>query len=112
VPRGAAPGRGVPILSVQLNAQDAGTLAELLADAAERADRKRSGDLISTSRAASMLGVTQATIRGWINRQGPQENPFPTPDLTESRRNFWRKGAIRKWQARQRSLDQERRRNR
>jgi predicted DNA-binding transcriptional regulator AlpA len=102
-------GRSVPILSIELTAQDADTLAELLVDAAERAEHKRSGDLISTSRAARMLGVAQSTIRGWVNHKGPKDNPFPEPDLTDSGRNFWRKGAISKWQVRQRSIDQNRR---
>jgi predicted DNA-binding transcriptional regulator AlpA len=111
-PLGKTPGRGARILSVELSAQDAETLTEVLIDAAERVERKKSGDLISTPRAARMLGVDQATIRGWIKRKGPKDNPFPDPDLTESRRNFWRKGAIKRWQERQRSLDEDRRQDR
>jgi predicted DNA-binding transcriptional regulator AlpA len=111
-PPGSLPGRSARILTVELCAQDTETLAELLIDAAERAERKNGGDLISTSRAADMLGVDQATIRGWINRRGPKGNPFPDPDLTDSRRNFWRKASIRRWQTRQRSLDEERREGR
>ena len=81
-------------------------------DAAERANHKRSGDLISTSKAARMLGVAQSTIRGWVKHRGPKDNPFPEPDLTDSGRNFWRKGAVSKWQVRQRSIDEERRHGR
>jgi hypothetical protein len=108
--------RRSPAIQVDLSSDDADALADLLLDAAESAaspDLPDPGrDWIGTARAAKMLDVAQSTIRGWVTRQGPKDNPFPQPERTDSGRNFWHKRTIRKWRARQRRLDQERREGR
>lgn len=96
-------------MRIDLTAEDAAALAELLLDAVEHADNQTSGDWIGTARVAKMLDVTQGTIRGWVNRNGPKDNPFPQPDHTDSGRNFWHKRTIQKWRARQRRLERSRR---
>lgn len=97
-------------MRIDLTAEDAASLEELLLDAVEHADSQASGDWIGTARVAKMLDVTQGTIRGWVARHGPKENPFPQPDHTDAGCNFWHKQTIRKWRARQQRLDRSRRR--
>lgn len=108
----APPGRRPAAARIDLTAEDAGALAELLLDAVGHADSQTSGDWIGTARVAKMLDVTQGTIRGWVTRNGPKDNPFPQPDHTDSGRNFWHKRTVSKWRARRRQLDRSRRRGR
>jgi hypothetical protein len=109
---GERSGRNPAAVRIDLSLQDAEELADLLIDAAERADSPHSGDLLGTARVAKMLAVTQSTIRGWVTRDGPKANPFPQPDRSDSGRNFWHKRTITSWRARQRRIDQQRRRDR
>lgn len=113
VPPAAGFHGGDPVtVQIDLSAEDARTLADLLLDAAGRADGPHSGDWISTARVAKMLDVTQSTIRGWVTRNGPKDNPFPQPDRSDSGRNFWDRATISKWRARQRRIDRRRREGR
>ena len=84
----------------------------MLRDAAGRADNPQEGDWVGTAKVAKMLAVTQGTIRGWVNREGPKENPFPKPEHIDSGRNFWHKATISRWRARQQRINRERRKGR
>lgn len=107
-----SPSQNLAAVRIDLSAEDAGTLADLLLDAAGSAVSLDGGNWIGTAKVAKMLDVTQSTIRGWVTRNAPKENPFPQPDRSDSGRNFWDKGTIRKWRARQRRIDRRRREGR
>jgi hypothetical protein len=111
-PAGGRSGRNPAAVRIDLSLQDAEELADLLMDAAQRAESPQSGDLLGTARVAKMLAVTQSTIRGWVTRDGPKGNPFPQPDRSDSGRNFWHKKTITNWRAKQRRIDQQRRQGR
>jgi predicted DNA-binding transcriptional regulator AlpA len=86
-----------------LTPDDAIALAGLIRSAA---DRRVGGQdrWIGTAEAARQLCVTQSTIRTWLARGLPRENPFPQPRQT-LRRSRWQQTAIDEWRARQKEID-------
>jgi hypothetical protein len=100
---GAAPAR---VIRIDMTEADAGALAAVLAAATEhhRGGGLRTGGrgLIDTGDVAEWLHVRPGTIRGWLSRQTPKDNPFPRPDRRYHGRIYWKKATIEAWLARQR----------
>ena len=53
------------------------------------------------------IGYSAATIRSWLARGLPRDNPFPEPHKHLGR-NVWDENAIHRWQAREKLLEAER----
>lgn len=90
-----------PVRTVlKLTAEDAAVLAALIHADTDR--HKAAQDRwLGTAEIAEELGVKQSTIRGWVSRGLPRENPFPHPDRKNFNRSRWRKSVIDAWHARQ-----------
>jgi hypothetical protein len=100
---------------IDLSREDARTLGDLLLDATDPPGRRPRGPIgtwIGTADAARLANVTASTIRSWITRDGPSSNPFPHPDQRYAGRSYWQKKTVDRWRARQKRLDDQRKKSR
>jgi predicted DNA-binding transcriptional regulator AlpA len=86
-------------IRVELTCGDASALAALI-----RAGTGPPGGVtdtyLDTAAVARRIHVSQSTIRSWLTRHGPKQNPFPRPEQLLGR-NRWPKAAIDAWNAKQ-----------
>jgi hypothetical protein len=114
-----------PVVRIDLTKADALALTTLLHAAAdpgggrapvvineqgERVSGGRTGtQWITTTQAAGLVGVQVSTVRSWIARRGPKWHPFPAPDASEQRRNYWKISVVERWKAESVRMEDERR---
>lgn len=87
------------IITVSLSQTTADVLTDSLIDKA----------WMTTGEVAEELNVTDSTIRGWLARGGPKDNPFPPPVSYNTRPYYWHPATIRAWQKHRRQIEQQRR---
>jgi predicted DNA-binding transcriptional regulator AlpA len=89
---------------IDLDADDACALASLVSAAAREATAqtvaRSSAGLLGTVAVARLTGYAPSTIRAWLARSLPRDNPFPRPEKDLSR-NHWQLSAISAWEERQ-----------
>ena len=89
--------RSAPRIVLKLTADDAAALARLIRAATDRHNAAQD-KWIGTADVARELSVTTSTIRSWLARGLPRENPFPPPRKVLGR-SRWRKSEIDTWRA-------------
>ena len=87
--------RYAPRVMLKLTGEDAAALAGLIRGAAER-HKAGQDKSVGTAEVAAILNVTTSTIRAWLARGGPKENPFPQPRKVLGR-SRWRRSEIDAW---------------
>jgi len=86
-------------IRVDLTCDDARALGALIrAGTGPRGDV--TGAYLDTAAVARNIHVSPSTIRSWLARNGPGQNPFPRPEKLLGR-SRWRQAAIDAWQLRQ-----------
>lgn len=87
---------------VDLTCDDARALGALIrAETGSRGDV--TGTHFGTAAVARHIHVSPSTIRAWLARNGPSQNPFPRPEKLLGR-SRWRQAAIDAWQLRQEQI--------
>jgi predicted DNA-binding transcriptional regulator AlpA len=100
----------LPGVRVELTCDDATVLAALIL--ASVGPRGSVTDVcLGTAAVARQLHVSQATIRSWLARNLPRQNPFPQPEKL-SGRNQWPQAAIDTWRVRQTQIEKQQHRGR
>jgi predicted DNA-binding transcriptional regulator AlpA len=89
--------RSAPRIVLKLTTDDATALAGLIRAATDRYNAAKD-KWIGTSDVARELNVTPSTIRSWLARGLPKENPFPQPRKILGR-SRWRISEIDAWRA-------------
>jgi predicted DNA-binding transcriptional regulator AlpA len=92
---------------VNLTLADVGALITILDDAVQA----RLGKKINTNEVAALIQYSPVTIRGWLKKNDPQENPFPRP-MKHRGRHEWYQSEIEAWLDRQSSLKEGHQRRR
>jgi predicted DNA-binding transcriptional regulator AlpA len=82
----------IRIVRVDLSCDEASTLAALI--------RTVASVYLDTAAVAQYIHVSQSTVRTWLARNLPKQNPFPRPEQILGR-NRWPQATIDAWQARQ-----------
>jgi predicted DNA-binding transcriptional regulator AlpA len=95
---------------MDLTSDDARALAALIHAGTGPPDNVM-GTYLGTAAVARHIHVSQSTIRAWLARKLPKENPFPDPEPLLGR-NRWQQSVIDAWRARQRQLQFEKQRRR
>lgn len=110
-PARQASARFTAAVRIDLDRDDARALAGLISAAAQSAGNRArsgaSGGLLGTEAVARLIGYAPSTIRAWLARSLPRDNPFPQPERHLAR-NHWQLTQIKAWQARQASLTERR----
>jgi predicted DNA-binding transcriptional regulator AlpA len=81
---------------INLTAADVDALILIL----RTATQPKPGRRLSTNEVAARIGCKPATIRGWLKRDLPRDNPFPKPRKRLGR-SEWDEAEIEAWAARQ-----------
>jgi len=89
--------RSASSVVLKLNTDDAVALAGLIRAATDRHNAAQD-KWIGTADVARELNVTTSTVRSWLARGLPRENPFPQPRKILGR-SRWRKSDIDVWRA-------------
>jgi predicted DNA-binding transcriptional regulator AlpA len=89
--------RSAPRIVLKLTVDDAITLAGLIRAATDRHNAAQD-KWVGTVDVARELNVTTSTIRSWLARGLPRENPFPRPRKILGR-SRWRMSEIDTWRA-------------
>jgi predicted DNA-binding transcriptional regulator AlpA len=89
--------RSAPRIVLNLTVDDATALAGLIRAATDRHNAAQDKPM-GTADVARELNVTASTIRSWLARGLPRENPFPRPRKVLGR-SRWRMSEIDTWRA-------------
>jgi predicted DNA-binding transcriptional regulator AlpA len=93
-PAGRRPAAHIVLM---LTADDAAALTDLIRAATDRHNASQD-KWIGTTEVARELNVTPSTIRSWLARGLPKENPFPQPRKILGR-SRWRMSNIDAWRS-------------
>jgi predicted DNA-binding transcriptional regulator AlpA len=90
---------------VELTCDNASALAALIL-AGTGPQGGVTGVCLGTAAVARRVHVSQGTIRSWLARNLPKQNPFPQPEKLLGR-NQWPQSVIDAWQVRQAQIEKQ-----